>query len=428
MVEFPVYNVIHAALEKNFHIQKLPQFSFNKLLLIQKKNPVSVVFIEADSFTVWGRLVTIFSALTTAFFLYLLGKKYINDWGGILASFFYLFIPYNIYFTRVILPEPIGVMFLVSSLYFFSRYIDKEKILPLIVSGILFALATLIKPFVFFYSPVFLYLLINKYGLAWLYKKTEIFVFALLAIVPFFAWRIWVNNFPQGIPHFDWAFNSDKIRFRPAFWFWIFGERIGKLILGIWGLIPFALGLAMTKKNNLFNIIFFFGSILYVTIVATASVRHDYYQILIVPSICLLLAQGMISLWTNKQFNLAISRFLSVFVIFLMLLLGFYQAREYYKINHYEIIEAGKAAQRLTPKDAVIIAPYNGDTAFLYQTNRYGYPVIDESVEKMIARGADYYVSVNYDNDTNSLMKKYKTIEKTDKYIVIDLHLPVSRE
>ena len=130
------------------------------LLLIQKKNPVSVVFIEADSFTVWGRLVTIFSALTTAFFLYLLGKKYINDWGGILASFFYLFIPYNIYFTRVILPEPIGVMFLVSSLYFFSRYIDKEKILPLIVSGILFALATLIKPFVFFYSPVFLYLLI----------------------------------------------------------------------------------------------------------------------------------------------------------------------------------------------------------------------------------------------------------------------------
>ena len=253
MVEFPVYNVIHAALEKNFHIQKLPQFSFNKLLLIQKKNPVSVVFIEADSFTVWGRLVTIFSALTTAFFLYLLGKKYINDWGGILASFFYLFIPYNIYFTRVILPEPIGVMFLVSSLYFFSRYIDKEKILPLIVSGILFALATLIKPFVFFYSPVFLYLLINKYGLAWLYKKTEIFVFALLAIVPFFAWRIWVNNFPQGIPHFDWAFNSDKIRFRPAFWFWIFGERIGKLILGIWGLIPFALGLAMTKKNNLFN-------------------------------------------------------------------------------------------------------------------------------------------------------------------------------
>ena len=177
----------------------------------------------------------------------------------------------------------------------------------------------------------------------------------------------------------------------------------------------------MTKKNNLFNIIFFFGSILYVTIVATASVRHDYYQILIVPSICLLLAQGMISLWTNKQFNLAISRFLSVFVIFLMLLLGFYQAREYYKINHYEIIEAGKAAQRLTPKDAVIIAPYNGDTAFLYQTNRYGYPVIDESVEKMIARGADYYVSVNYDNDTNSLMKKYKTIEKTDRFLLLDL-------
>lgn len=428
MVEFPVYNVLHATLEKNFHIDSLPVLNINKTLLKQKKNPISVSTVTADSFTVWGRLVSILSAVTTAYFLFLLGKRFTssdsksqNYWGGLLAAFFYLFIPYNIFFTRVILPEPIGVTFLIASLYFFVRFIDKEKVWALLLAGALFSLSTLIKPFMFFYSPIFIYLLFQKYGFNWIYKRTSVFIFAIFAIVPFFVWRMWVNNFPEGIPHFDWAFNSDKIRFRPSFWFWLFGERIGKLILGMWGLIPFGFGLVTIKKNNLFNLIFFLGSILYVTLVATASVRHDYYQILIVPSICLLLAQGTVFLWNSQSLNKYIARPLTIFAIFMMLLLGYYQAREYYKINHYEIIEAGRAVQRLTPKNAVVIAPYNGDTAFLYHTNRFGYPVIDESVEEMIERGATIYVSVNFDNDANQIMKKYKVIEKTDKYVVVDL-------
>lgn len=235
---------------------------------------------------------------------------------------------------------------------------------------------------------------------------------------------MWVNNFPEGIPHFDWAFNGDGIRFRPAFWNWIFAERIGKLILGMWGLILLGVGIVTIKKANWFNLYFFLGSILYVTVVATASVRHDYYQILIVPSICLLLAQGGVYLWTNEAINKTLSRLLVIFSVFMMLLVGYYQAKPYYQINHYEIIVAGNAVQRLTPKEAIVITPYNGDTAFLYATNRFGYPVVDDSIDNMIKNGADYYVSVNFDNDTNTLMKKYKILEKTDSYVIVDLKSP----
>ena len=61
-----------------------------------------------------------------------------------------------------------------------------------------------------------------------------------------------------------------------------------------------------------------------------------------------------------------------------------FQVKEFYKINRPEIIVAGEAVNRLTPSNSLVIAPYNGDTAFLYQTNRIGWPVVDRPIEQLI--------------------------------------------
>ncbi len=111
----------------------------------------------------------------------------------------------------------------------------------------------------------------------------------------------------------------------------------------------------------------------------------------------------------------------------MMIGMGLYQVIGNYQINHYEIIVAGQEVDRLTPKDAIVIAPYNGDTTFLYQTHRFGWPVVDRSFDELIKLGASYYVSVNYDNDTNNLLKKYKTIEKNNTFVIIDLHQPLQQ-
>jgi hypothetical protein len=119
--------------------------------------------------------------------------------------------------------------------------------------------------------------------------------------------------------------------------------------------------------------------------------------------------------------NKVLSRLVLIFSVLMMFMIGAYQVREFYKINHPEIILAGDAVDRLTPKDALVIAPYNGDTAFLYQTKRFGWPFMDRSIDQLIDRGADYYVSVNYDEVTNQLMEEYEVIEATDKYVIIKL-------
>ena len=83
-------------------------------------------------------------------------------------------------------------------------------------------------------------------------------------------------------------------------------------------------------------------------------------------------------------------------------------------------MEAGRAVDRLVPKDAKVIAPYGGDTAFLYQTNRQGWPMGIE-IEKLIKLGAQYYVNVNFGPETQWVMSLGCVLEKTPNWVVIDL-------
>jgi len=314
-------------------------------------------------------------------------------------------------------------------LWFFVRFTEDEKPLPLYLSGALFTTSMLMKPFTAFYFVPAAYLFFRKYDWKKMLQNSKLviklLVFASIVVIPFLAWRAWINQYPAGIPGWKWMFNGDHIRFRPAFWRWIFVERLGILILGVWGLIPFVLGLLKAKTKDYFIHFFLLGMFLYTLIFATANVRHDYYQLMIIPAVSLALAQGAIYMWNSKDFKRIFSRPLLIFSIIMMLGATAYRVKEYYKINHPEIMVAGQAIDNIAPKDALVIAPYNGDTAFLYQTKRKGWPVIDTSLETLIKRGADYYVSVNL-NDTDTLMVEegYEVVEKTNDYVIIDLNKP----
>lgn len=393
-VEFPIYNALVAILTKTGYF----------------------------TLEIWGRLVSICSALVSLIFIYLLGKKYINYWGALLASFFYAVLPFNIYFTRVILPEPIATCFGLIGLWFGSEYLDKENNKLLLISTIFFALAILTKPFTIFYAVPLAYLAFKKYAAGVILQK-KLLVAAILSVLPFLIWRIWISHFPEGIPLWKWVFNEDSIRFKPSFFNWIFGERLGILILGVWGTVPFAFGVLAYRKSKAFIHYFFLGMIAYFFIVATANVKHDYYQTIAVPSISLMLAYGAVTMWNLNGFRKQLTRALIFISILLMLLISAIKVREFYKINRPGILEAGLQVDKITPKDALVIAPYNGDTAFLYQTKRKGWPVVDRPIEELVDKGATYFVSVDLNDDqTIEFSKKYSVVEKTTKYIIIKLN------
>lgn len=372
---------------------------------------------------VWGRLLSIVSALLTTYFLYAIGKNLFNKWVGLASAFFYASLPFNIYFTRVILPDPLAVMLSMLAIYLFMFYVKNNKVVVLVASSVAFSLAMLVKPHAIFFALPLLFLYFSRYTLRDALGNRWLFVAVNIALIPFFLWRIWMyrEGLIRGIAHWEWAFNGNGIRFRPAFWRWIFGERVGKLILGVWGVFPFLYGSFYGKKINIVHA-FLAGSFLYVAIFASANVMHDYYQIFIMPSIALALGLGVYQIWTNRNFNFLLSKLGMLFAIAMMFFMSYFAVRDNWKINDPGMVAAGRVADEVLPKDALVIAPYNGDTTFLYHTGRWGWPTVTTDIQKMIEMGADYYISVNFsDPDTQKFKDRFEVVKETDRYIIIDL-------
>jgi hypothetical protein len=386
-VEFPIFNLIHFSLAKIFPFKSL-EF--------------------------WGRMVSVIASVFSAGLIYGLVKRHSDYWTGLLAAFFYLYLPFNIYFGRVVLPDPLMVTLFLCSLNFFDLWTKKSQLRWIILSTIFGGLAALVKPAaIFFLLPITWYFF-QKSGIHML-KNRWFWLSHLGFAFPFFLWRLWEYRFPQGVPASTWLFNGDHIRFKGAFFRWLFGERIAKLILGGWG--TYLLGLGIGKVTYFMPWVL--AALLYLFTFATGNVRHDYYQIPIIPIIAILLAFGLTSLNTWSK------RILGVICVCFMLAFSWYDIRGNYQVNHWEIVHAGQRLDEIIPKDAVVVAPYNGDTAFLYQTNRRGFAYLPFPIKDLIDRfNATYYVSVNYDDQTNAIMAKYTVVEKNKDYVIVKLVEP----
>ncbi len=397
-VEFPIYNLFQAGLFKIFGYFTIEQ---------------------------WGRLVTIFSSQAAIVFLYLIVRKYISIRAGLFAAFFYAFVPYSIYFGRVILPDQLMVATMLGGIYFYDKWLEKGGF-RFLLAIILIASSVLIKPYVLFFSLPLAYLTWRKFGFGML-KKKELWIFLILSILPFILWRVWMQQYPEGIPRNDWLFNGNGIRFKGAFFHWIFAERISHLILGFFGLPFVIIGLlAKIKKEGWFFSLFAVSSLIYLTDLATGNVQHDYYQILIIPTLAILFAKGIDFSFskTGDLFHRYTTYFVILVSILFMLAFGWFRIRDFYSIQHPEIVEAGIAIDKLTPKTAKIIAIYNGDTAFLYQTKRQGWPVFERPIKDFVKAGATYIAFVNPGKEELNFANEFATVEIREKYAIFDLTKP----
>jgi len=402
-VEFPIYNAASAI---GYKIS--PSFSIEK----------------------WGRIITIFASLLSLVFIYLITKKYVSDAAGLFAAFFFAFLPYSIYYSRVILPDPFMVMLSISSLWFMSEFNTKKKIFYLIFSTTCFAIALLVKPTaIFFALPIGHLLILEVYRSYKSNRSDKTYFFSViifsLSFLPLLLWRRFIQQFPEGIPASTWLLNGDGIRFKGDWFRWLFGERIGKLILGYWGLIFFGVGAMLVKTKKRFVLeLLGVSALLYLIIFATGNVRHDYYQIPIIPVVAIYSGIGLEYLLLKcREYNRIWGLPFVIIALLVTFSLSWYEVQGFFNVNHPEIVEAGELVDRIVPWDAKVIAPYGGDTAFLYQTNRQGWPLLynTNDVNVQVKLGATHYVSTNFDEPTKKIMKECKTIFKNDKFVIIQL-------
>jgi len=383
---------------------------------------------------VFSRLVSVLFSLGTLLAIYWIGKEWSGEAVGLLAALAFAILPYSIFYSRVVLPEPAFLCFITASVAFFQVWLRKRSWAYYLLSLITMSLALLLKPFGLFLAPVFAVMTLREFGWRSI-KHIELVLFGVLAVVPLYAWRHWILQFPSGIPASDWLFNGDGIRLRPAWFRWLIWERLTKLILGVTGLELLAMGLLppLTFKSRADWIVkakewipylsWWLGILAYFIVIATGNVRHDYYQVFVLPIICLSIGRGV---WLTYQQGLkwgqkGVVTSLSLIIFFVGVMVWFSdrQVRGYYG-TRLDWETAGQAVDQLLPLDAKVIAPAFGDTAFLFQTNRTGWP-IGFDIEDKIAKGAEYYVSTAYDDEARELEKKYQVLEKTSNHIIIKL-------
>lgn len=402
-VEFPLYNIVQAVL-----------FQYLGILTLEQ----------------WGRMVTIISSVLTCLFLYLLVAKYSNKVTGLLSAFFYAFIPFSIYYGRTVLADTTTIMATFGAIYFFDKWIEEEKTKKprhflFFIVALLFALAApLLKPYALFFFLPMAYSAWGAYKQQ-IVKKWLLYVFAVIIIAPLIAWRLWMQNFPEGIPANQWLLNGNGIRFRPSFFRWMVYERLTKLILGYIGLVPFFVGAyaVFQLKHKLFFLSFALSSALYVCVFATGNVQHDYYQILIFPSIAMFLGIGTMFLFQlMKRYT---TTGIAYVVIALCIVGTFYLSwdivKDYFNINNRVMLQAAKIVDEKTPRDALVIAEYQGDTTFLYHTKRKGWPSFQASIPDMIVLGAEYLILLYPKPQDYDLGKTYKVVAQTNEYILLDL-------
>lgn len=383
----------------------------------------------------WGRLITILASSFSTLFIFLLVKKYANAATGLFSAFFYAVLPFSVYYGRVILPDPSAAMAILGGVYFFDLWIEKKSrftsksTLVFILAVIFTASAFLLKPFTLFFTVPMLYIAWSAFGVGFI-KKWFLWVFLILSILPLATWRMWITAYPEGIPASNWLFNEGNIRFTGAYFYWIFGDRFGRLILGYVGYIFLILGfLKRSEKHFGFFLSFMLASALYILIIARGNVQHDYYQILILPTICIFLSRGLATLFSlsqifpkNNFYNTCAVVVLAGFTTISMVFLSWYHVRDYFNINNESLVIAGRIADKVLPTDARVIAANNGDTSFLYYINRKGWPAYQKSPEELSQMGATHIVIPNpTQQDLQGLGVQFPRFYSSSEVLILSL-------
>lgn len=399
----------------------------------------AVIFRILGANVVYLRLSAIVFSLLTIFFLYLLVEKISSSKTALIAAFLYAVLPFSIFFSRGIFQEIPLNFYAVATLYFLYCFLSQKEGKRNLV---FFVLSILFNSLLFLTKPYSLVILLPEFFLFYsffrlsLFGKKYFWIFFTASLIPFLLWWFWVSRFPEGIPYSGWLLNEGNIRFKGSFFYWIFSQRIGTLILGVWGVLFFGLGLLLfgNGKDSLFYF-WFISLLVYVSVVAKGNVTHDYYQIPLLPVIAYFWAKGADFLFsTANSVKLKMIRLFVVF-IFLAFSLAFswYEIRGFYNLKS-GVDLAGDFIDRNVPKSSLVIAGDGADPTLLYNTNRLGWTVgygsvlenTQETIQQLEKQGANYYVTTTVSQIKNTpferyLRDNYLLVKETDQFIVFSL-------
>ncbi len=405
MVEFPLYNAL-----------------FGGLFALFGTVPLEV----------WGRIVSIIASVIVAVCVYYLVRREVSGGAAILAALIYSFLPFSIFFSRTILPEFTSLAFVFVGLVLLHRFEESQSRwgnwVLLTAAGLTFAAGLLTKPTVIFFVIPFAYLFFRKYDIH-AFTKFQPYIFALLSFLPLVAWRQYIKQYPEGIAYNEWLITSvntyqglQNIFFRPAFFRWIFFERINNIIMGGFLSVFLFIGLVTRQKKYFLHSIFF-ASLAYLFTFQGGNVQHEYYQVLIIPALAIFTGLGLFFfIQKNKMFlNPLIVIPVILTTVAFSILISWYRIKDYYIYNG-DVVTISSIVKSITKPEDKIITETLGDTTLLYLADRKGAPSIFKDLTDLQNSGYKYLVTQR--RETIDMVKSdfaYPVVFENDKVAIFSL-------
>ncbi len=143
---------------------------------------------------VWlGRLVSLLFAIGTLLVFYQLARMTIGLPGATWALFAFVFSPLIVRYSTAFMPEAAVLFFYVLALTLFQVWLNDQKNRTLWLAGVSTALAILVKPTSIHIGLVFLFLLVERFGIRFL-RRGSVWLFAAICLAPGVLWYLHARN------------------------------------------------------------------------------------------------------------------------------------------------------------------------------------------------------------------------------------------
>ena len=375
-----------------------------------------------------GRLLSALFSVATAALLYQLARRLFGDeLVGVLAAFFFLVFPLNIYFGRVFMPEPLMLLLSVASLLYFDRWLESDRLLDGVVAVICAALCFMVKIPTLYLGFALVALALERWGWRFLLRPA-LWVYLVLVLLPAALWYGHAAELfaETGLTFGIWnRYGYDKwsqdVLATSAFYremAWRFAHSIYTPV-GVFLVLTGAIW-ARTNRRSWVVWGWLGGLVLYVWLVPEGNRKLHYYQLPFVPVGALLAARSLAAIykgelglscmrnWRQGQRVGLLATALVATAVYSAGAVGpYYEQPNNIHMYYESCYEAGQIIDAKLPAAARLVVgdlddnagtPYRAQSpTLLYYSHRKGWQITPDEfaidrLDSLAALGADFFL------------------------------------
>jgi len=250
----------------------------------------AVLFLVIGESFVIPRLISLIFFALSAYYLYLLMKRYFSFVISALTMAIYCLLPISLFYSRAIIPDPSMMFFFIAGYYYFVKWFETGR--GLFVSAVLISLGILTKPPVAFIGLAILILCIRKFGPSFI-KEKRLWLYAAITLLPCAAWI----TFGRLTAEFNYITDVATIHvFKKAFIGFFtpetFKDMIGRIkdMIGVPVICAAVIGMSRFRKGFPLPVFLFVLSMCVEMVTIMGAIQLRYYLFPFAPAMSVMAA------------------------------------------------------------------------------------------------------------------------------------------